>query len=351
MVRKVSAVLVLLLAATVALRAAAKPQPHAYLLRGAFWATRDPSIVKQGGTWYVFATGKAPTGGQLAMRCSNNLVDWRLCGQVFNKIPAWIKRASPRTQELWAPDISYYKGVYRLYYAYSIFGKNTSGIALATNKTLDRNSPDYHWEDEGLVISSGSQDDFNAIDPNFVVDAKGGTWLALGSFWSGIKLARLDPDTGKLLAGDRNLYPLASRRKPENTASAAPPDPTADRQAIEAPFIVRHGDYYYLFVSWDLCCRGNKSTYRIMVGRAPEITGPYRDRKGVQMTEGGGTQLLAGNQRWAGPGGESVLMGEGEQPDILVFHADDATTGKPALQISTITWEDGWPHAALGASK
>lgn len=323
---------------------------HALALRGAFWAVHDPSIIKEGNTWYVFSTGKAPAGGQLAMRCSNDLLLWRRCGEVFGTIPAWIKRASPSTQELWAPDISYYNGVYRLYYAYSVFGKNTSGIALATNKTLDANSPDYHWNDQGLVIRSTGNDDFNAIDPNFVVDAQGRTWLAFGSFWSGIKLVQLDPATGKPAADNHKIFSLAARRKPEDAAPARPGLPP-DWQAVEAPFIVRHDRYYYLFVSWDLCCRGTKSTYRIMVGRARRITGPYRDRAGILMSRGGGTQILAGNPSWAGPGGESLLMGAKNSPDIMVFHAYDAKTGKPALQISTISWQDGWPHVALGTGK
>jgi arabinan endo-1,5-alpha-L-arabinosidase len=109
---------------------------------------------------------------------------------------------------------------------------------------------------------------------------------------------------------------------------------------------VNHGGYYYLFVSWDLCCRGTKSTYRTMVGRAEEITGPYLDHAGKPMLDGGGTELLRGNDAWVGSGGESVLVDN--TPELLVFHAYDAKTGVPALQISTLTWTDGWPHAALG---
>jgi arabinan endo-1,5-alpha-L-arabinosidase len=66
------------------------------------------------------------------------------------------------------------------------------------------------------------------------------------------------------------------------------------------------------------------------------------------MLKGGGTQLLSPNSRWLGPGGESVLLRPEE--DIIVFHAYDAITGKPALQISTLTWDGGWPHAALGTT-
>lgn len=328
--------------------------PHAYTLSGDFWETHDPSIIKQGDTWYVFATGKAPGGGQLAIRCSNDLEHWRLSGHVFDRIPDWIHVQSPGTVDLWAPDISFFKGVYRLYYAYSLFGRNTSGIALAANQTLDSKSPEYKWIDHGLVLRSTANDNFNAIDPNFIIDVRGRSWLAFGSFWGGIKLRRLDDD-GKPSSADTKVYSLATREKPANPPPPKPGLPP-DWQAVEAPFIVRHDGFYYLFVSWDLCCRGTKSNYRTMVGRAAEITGPYLDESGKAMIDGGGTQILAANQTWLGPGGESVLLGRpNDHPgndlpgnDLLVFHAYDAKTGKPALQISTIDWSTGWPRVALG---
>ncbi len=332
-------------ALTCALAQPILPQaPRALPLTGDYPYAHDPSIARDGNTYYVFTTSTSREDGQFPIRCSTDLLAWKRCGHVFDQIPAWIQEASPKTKVLWAPDISYFKGTYHLYYAYSSFGVNTSGIALATNETLDPDSPKYHWKDEGLVLKSVAADDFNAIDPNIVLDSKGRPWLSFGSFWSGIKMRRLDAKTGKLSSKDNQTYALAARAKPENAAPAKPGLP-ADWQAIEAPFIVRHRGFYYLFVSFDLCCRGTRSNYRIMVGRAQSVTGPYLDADGKPMSEGGGTQLLAGNSRWLGPGGESVL----QQPDgdYLVFHAYDAITGKPALQISTMTWEGGWPHTAL----
>lgn len=278
------------------------------------------------------------------MRCSKDLHDWKFCGKVFPDIPAWIRALSPKTKELWAPDVSYFDGLYHLYYAFSVFGKNTSGIALATNKTLNPASPDYEWVDRGLVLKSAEQDDFNAIDPNLVLDAKGNAWLSFGSFWSGIKMRRIDRATGKLSMVDMKTYSLATRSKPED-AAPAPPGLPPNWEAVEAPFVIRHGDFYYLFVSWDLCCRGAKSTYRTMVGRSAKVTGPYLDKQGKSMEDGGGSALLSGNTTWAGPGGESLLhLADG---DIIVFHAYDARTGRPALQISTLGWRNGWPSAAL----
>lgn len=309
----------------------------------------DPSIIKEGENWYLFSTttGRKPDG-ELPVRCSQDLHQWKRCGNVFEHIPDWIEQESPGTKNLWAPDISFFGGEYHLYYAYSLFGKNTSGIALVTNKTLDPGNPKFHWEDRGLVLRSRTEDDFNAIDPNIVEDGKGGAWLSFGSFWDGIKMRRLDPATGKLSESDSKLYSLARRKRPAD----APPNPPGlpeDWQAVEAPFIVHHDKYFYLFVSFDLCCRGTRSNYKTMVGRAREVTGPYLDANGTPMLEGGGTPVLLGNTRWLGPGGESIRMRKdhGGDHDIIVFHAYDSKTGAPYLQISTIMWSHGWPHAAL----
>jgi arabinan endo-1,5-alpha-L-arabinosidase len=124
----------------------------------------------------------------------------------------------------------------------------------------------------------------------------------------------------------------------------APPGLPADWEAVEAPFIVRHDHYYYLFTSWDLCCRGLKSTYKTMVGRSKSVTGPYFDESGRPLSEGGGTELLVANSRWLGPGGGSIVL---DPENLIVFHAYDAKTGKPSMQLSTIVWTGGWPHVAI----
>jgi arabinan endo-1,5-alpha-L-arabinosidase len=339
--------------------------PEALQLSGDFYGTHDPSIAEDHGRYYVFATGalhspspsaasatgsaqppRRPTAQlpQLPIRCSQDLHAWKACGAVFPEIPAWIQQMSPKTPELWAPDISYFDGLYHLYYVFSIFGKNTSGIALATNETLDSTSPRYKWVDRGLVLQSTEKDDFNAIDPNLILDSNGEAWLDFGSFWSGIKMRHLDRKTGLLSEKDQKLYSLASRRA-GSTTQQRNPDLPPDTEAIEAPFIFHHGDYYYLFTSWDLCCRGVKSTYRTMVGRSKNVTGPYVDRDGRPLMEGGGSPLLAGNSKWLGPGGESLL--HEAHKDIIVFHAYSAVDGHPALHIATLGWSDGWPEAAL----
>jgi len=287
----------------------------------------DPSIIKEGETYYVFSTRAG-----LAIRCSKDLVHWRLCGDVFAHLPEWAVKDVPGLRGLWAPDVSYFNGAYHLYYSVSTFGSNRSSIGLATNETLDPASDKYRWVDQGKVISSNVTDDWNAIDPDVVLDEQDQPWLSFGSFWGGIKLRKLDPSTGKLSSQDQTLYSLARRPAPG---------------AIEAPNIIRRNGYYYLFVSFDFCCRGKDSTYNIRVGRARQLTGPYVDRSGKPMTDGGGTLVVAGAGRWAGPGHCSVL--QEKDRDWLVYHAYDTEwRGVSTLRIAALHWDpEGWPTIGL----
>ena len=215
-----------------------------------------------------------------------------------------------------------------------------SAIALATNETLDRNSPKYKWIDEGLVVRSQAvRDDFNAIDPNVAVADDDHVWLTWGSFWDGIMMAALDPATGK--RAEEHAKPRQLAARPRSKPHQTPPV----EGAIEAPFLIRRNGDWYLFVSFDFCCRGAKSDYKVMVGRSNSVTGPYVDKNGKPMTEGGGTLVVeAATDEWHGAGHSAYLEDNGV--DYLIFHAYSATTGRPRLQISTIEWEDGWPVVA-----
>jgi GH43 family beta-xylosidase len=287
----------------------------------------DPVIIKQGDSWYIFTTGVG-----IRIKRSENGTHWENVGKVFRSQPDWHRQMIPRNDgNLWAPDIFYHQEKYYLYYSVSSFGSNTSVIGLATNATLDPQDPSYEWVDEGAVIESTRTDDYNAIDPNVIQDRDGNLWLSFGSFWSGIKLVSLDPETMKP-AADPMLHPIASR---------------PSRTAIEAPFIIERSGYYYLFVSFDYCCRGVSSTYRIMVGRSQAITGPYLDKDGNDLMEGGGTLIDKGDDRWKGPGHNAVYQ-QGVSA-ILVNHAyDKLNNGKATLQIRPLYWDvDGWPTLAL----
>ena len=300
----------------------------------------DPAIIREDDTYYVFSTGGRRRGGMLPIRSSQDLHHWSRCGSVFDGLPTWASEEIRGARGIWAPDISFFNGKYHLYYSVSRFGTNNSAIGLVTNKALDPNHPDYQWIDQGTVVrSQPGRDNWNAIDGNIAIEDKDKVWLSWGSFWSGIKMKRIDVKTGKLSEEDTTLYSVASRPRGSSVETPSSPD------AIEAPFIVKHNGYWYLFVSFDLCCRGVNSTYKIMVGRAKQITGPYVDRNGKSMMEGGGSLVLeATTDNWRGPGHCTVL--QDISGDFLVFHAYHGRTGRSELKISPMTWKDGWPQAA-----
>jgi arabinan endo-1,5-alpha-L-arabinosidase len=291
-------------------------------------------MMRQGSTYYLFSTDAGGAiSGNLPIRCSADRVNWQLCGAVFNQIPAWVQAAVPGIGGLWAPDISYFNGLYHLYYAGSIFATNTSVIGLATNTTLNASDSAYQWVDQGQALSSSSADDFNAIDPNILVDSDGSIWLTYGSYWTGIKQRQIDPLSGKLLATNSTVYSLATRQGVQY-------DP------IEGSSLVHKGDYYYLFVSFDGCCNPDpyKDTYRIMVGRGASPHGPFADMNGAGMMQGGGTQLLAGNgTTWNAPGGETIYL-DSQHGDLITFHALHLPDGAAYVFINSLNWPSGWPQ-------
>jgi arabinan endo-1,5-alpha-L-arabinosidase len=286
--------------------------------------THDPStIIQCREEYWVFCTGRGVPSYH-----SRDLVKWEAGPAVFTNAPGWVAEAVPanRWMYYWAPDVIHLGDRYLLYYAVSSFGKNRSAIGLATNPTLDPADPQFHWTDQGIVFQSAETNNFNAIDPAITQDGDGHLWLAFGSFWSGIKLIRLDPATGKPPATNSLVFSLASN------------------DSIEAAYLYRHDHLYYLFVNWGRCCRGTNSTYEIRVGRSPKITGPYLDRTGADLMTGGGSPFLATDGPFIGPGHAGIVSAGGA--DWLSCHFYDGTRhGLPTLGLLPLHWDtNGWPE-------
>lgn len=294
----------------------------------------DPVMTKQGETYYLFSTDPG-----IKIYSSNDMVHWQFSARVFASDPVWAKSVAPTFNgHIWAPDIQLHEGRFYLYYSVSAFGKNTSAIGLTINTTLDPTSPDYKWEDQGIVIRSvPNRDLWNAIDSHVVVDDAGTPWMSFGSFWGGLKLVKLAPD-GKSIAEPQEWYSIAKRER-----SVLRDDRQPGPAEIEAPFIFRKGDYYYLFVSWDKCCRGKDSTYKMMLGRSKDVRGPYLDKEGKDLAAGGGSLFLGGTPAWPGVGHNGAYTFDGK--DYVVFHAYEAAdNGLQKLKIAEMSWDqDGWP--------
>jgi len=294
----------------------------------------DPVIIREGEKYHLYCTFQG-----IASFESSDLSQWKYTGPVFKKIPQWTYEAVPDFKgHIWAPDIVYHNGLYYIYYSISSFEKNTSCIGVATNITLDTADADYHWEDHGIVVQSvPGRDLWNAIDPNIAFDKNGNVWMSFGSFWQGLKLVKLD-STLLRIENPEQWYTIAKRNRSYDIPDHKPGD-----GAIEAPFIFKKHGYYYLFVSFDFCCRGVESNYKIMVGRSEEITGPYLDKEGKDMFVGGGSLVLTGDEKFSGVGHNSAYTFDGT--DYLICHAYDVEDdGRPVLLIMKMEWdEDLWP--------
>ena len=298
----------------------------------------DPVMAKEGDTFYVYYTG----GGCWS---SKDLISWKRERPIFDtsNTPEWLKAAGFSRPGYWAPDISFFNGQWYLYYAVSAFGKNTSVIGVATNETLNPSSPNYKWVDKGKVVQTYAvKTNWNAIDPNMVIDKKtGNPWLVYGSFWHGIQLVKLQKDGFRLANLDDSLleHTVASRKNYADSNTT-----TAGENAIEAPFIFYKDKYYYLFVSFDYCCKGPKSNYKIAVGRSKKITGPYTDKNGVAMSAGGGSILLEGDGKQFYGLGHNATYTFGNT-DYLVYHGYSVGQNAASkLVIEKLNWDKaGWP--------
>jgi arabinan endo-1,5-alpha-L-arabinosidase len=298
----------------------------------------DPTIMPDPRGYTMFSTDTMidgqPTQG-IQRRYSPDLIHWHYQDQALSGVPADAKDWN-QAQGLWAPEVVSGRNEYRLYYAASTFGSQRSAIGLATAADLD--AP---FIPQGLVLTTeGGQDQRNALDPNVIQDGKR-QWLCYGSFFAGIYLAELDPATGMLKKPDDPGVRIAARPRALNNGS------------IEGPFIYHSpltGEYY-LFVSYDSLAY----SYNIRVGRAKQITGPYRDFQGHNLiaddpltADQVGTKIL-GSRHFAGESAQLLAPGHCSVLDVgpkqyLVYH-NRAVAGGPSFGlVSQLHWTvDGWP--------
>jgi arabinan endo-1,5-alpha-L-arabinosidase len=296
-------------------------QPARAELPSSLIFAHDPVLYRDGDVYHVFASHEG-----FAHWTSTDLVNWTRVASAMPKPFEWgIRKYGARLGQ-WAPDVAKFNGLYHFYYSFSTWGSRQSSIGVMVSKSLDPSSPDYGWDDRGPVVESEHNSDFNAIDPAVLVDPNGQPWMAYGSYNSGIYLLKIDAATGKSV-GER--VHLAAR--PFNTQ-------------IEAAQLFHHDGWYYLLVSFDGCCAGTQSTYKLVVGRSKSVTGPYVDRSGKPMTEGGASLLLSTHDWCVGPGQSSMIVGKDGATYLAHHYYDTRANGRAALAVRGVAWDDqAWP--------
>jgi arabinan endo-1,5-alpha-L-arabinosidase len=267
----------------------------------------DPStLVQCDGKYYTFGTGGS---------CLVSDDGW-----------TWRRGTTPGRRGM-APDAIKIGDRYYLYVARNVGAQPRADINMIWSKSLDPGSPDYKWEEGGVVASSDGTEDCNAIDPGVLLNSNDGRlWLVYGSYFGYIRLVELDPRTGQ--RHDPNDKPIDLAIN------------------CEAAIMIHHDGWYYLLATHGSCCRGADSGYNIRVGRAKKVTGPFLDHEGTDMIQGGGKLFLGSSGRYIGPGHFGLIdLGEGVQKFSLHYEADLDRGGSSVLDIRPLLWKDGWPLA------
>jgi beta-xylosidase len=310
----------------------------------------DPSVIRgKDGFWYSYGTSDPLREGEktphrIPIARSTDLVSWTFVGDAFTSatMPRWADTG--RDASIWAPDIRYVDGQYRMYYVVTQTtvtpGPNDNAVGMATAPT-----PVGPWTDSGAPVvpprpgASGNADDFLwTFDPSVVTDSDGSQWIFYGSYYGGIWVNRLRAD-GRTTTGPATQVAIDNK--------------------FEGAYAVHRDGWWYLFASTANCCAGPTTGYSVQVGRSRSVAGPYVDAQGVSLTasRAGGTPTLVQNgNAWIGAGHNAVVTDLAGQ-DWILYHAInradpylDGTGGineRPML-LDRLDWVDGWPAVRAG---
>jgi xylan 1,4-beta-xylosidase len=277
----------------------------------------DPSIIRLGSEYWAAATSSewAP---HFPILHSRDLVNWEVTGYVFANAPAWAKA------NFWAPEIAEDHGKFFVYYVARDRASNHLAVAVATAE-----QPGGPYTDHGILVTQ----DAGSIDPVPFTDAQGLRWLIWKEDGNSRKLPtilwlqRLSDDGLKLVGERREIL--------RN-------DVAWEGAVVEGPFVVRRGEYYYLFYSGNACC-GRSCNYALGVARAKDMAGPWEKYSA--------NPILAGNEAWRCPGHGSIVS-DPEGRSWLLYHAyaqkGFVATGRELLLDEVRYWADGWPTINAG---
>jgi len=310
----------------------------------------DPAVIRgKDGWWYAYGTTDPlregeTTAHRIPIARSRDMVSWRYVGDAFTNanLPRWTAAGGA----LWAPDIRYVNGQYRMYYVVTqttvgaAANVNDNAIGMATAPT-----PVGPWTDSGAPVvgprpgASGNPDDFLwTFDPHVVSNTDGSQWIFYGSYYGGIHVQRLAAN-GRTRVGTSTQVAIDNK--------------------FEGAYVIRRGGYWYMFASTANCCAGPTTGYSVHVGRSRSITGPYVDREGVRLNQsraGGTPTLMQNGNRWIGAGHNAVTTDLAGQ-DWIVYHAIDRAdpylTGTEGINerpmlIDRLDWINGWPYVRAG---
>ena len=296
----------------------------------------DPSVVRgDDGLFYIFSTIRRAF-------VSNDMCNWTVLTENLIPRPTWGDSEEFGRPDVWAPDVIKIKDKWIYYYSLAAWGKPAAGIGYAVSDNVS--GP---YTDMGLLMNTEGVGINGLIDPQPIID-NGRVYMLVGSF-HGNYLVELTDDGMSLLGG-------AEKQNKEKVLIAGIPleESIFNNSYYEGGYIIEKDGYYYFFGSAGGCCDGKNSSYRVYVGKAKTITGPYYSHDGRKLATNNGGNTIGKLALWsppsadkntAGPGHNSVLIDDAGDY-WMIYHAytilDNYKTRH--LFMDKITWgDDGFP--------
>ena len=284
-----------------------------------FSSAADPTVIRTEDGFYLYATQTDKYW--VPIYFSKDLVNWEFKRTAFRNA---TKPQIPGGGAFWAPEIRHINGKYVLYFSWAKWGDgDASYTAVATS---DSPLGDFVNSKELLT-----KEDFgsNCID-QFYYEEDNKKYMFVGSF-NGIYVTELTDDG------------LSVKRNENGT-------PTLKKQvcgkAFEGTNIYKKNGYYYLFASINNCCDGERSRYKVVVGRSQDLLGPYLDK---DMINNAWELVLEGDgQKFFGPGHNSIIVQDDAGTDWMIYHSyvkENGEVGGRLGMLDRVLWtEDGWPY-------
>ncbi|HBH10856.1 MAG TPA: hypothetical protein DDX15_05040 [Gammaproteobacteria bacterium] len=318
------------------------------------WHIHDPSrvIITTTGQ-FISVTGKAQEDGykcglETWYRASPK-DNWKPHECLFVDKPDWISKFVPTNDgAFWAPEfIDHERILYSVASNFDDGGPSCTALAIAKKE-----QGKIIWEDSGMPLTcttgkptktKNGEIEVEAIDPAYIFSPNGKAYLITGGGL--IHGTEVNPENFQPLSG--NWFSIDD---PNWKTLARGPITDEDEEGIgdghewvEAPYVYYREGFYYLFVNWGACCRGAESDYNIRVGRSKKPLGPFLDKKGINMADGGGSLVLESEGTKRGPGHAGIWTNKNEQ-NILGFHYYDAKRdGISLYDERQIVWKNNWP--------
>jgi xylan 1,4-beta-xylosidase len=210
----------------------------------------DPSIIRVDDDYYI-ATSTFEWFPGVQIHHSKNLQHWALIARPLNRVSQLDMKGVPDSCGVWAPCLSYDKGIFYLVYSNV---KSFAGVWKDTpNYLVTANDVNGEWSNPVFLSSTG-------FDGSLFHDDDEKKWYVSlqidhrkGKFFGGIIIQEFDIQTKKLTGDVHHIF------------NGSPLGIT------EGPHLYKKDGYYYLITAEG----GTEYGHAATIARSKNITGPY----------------------------------------------------------------------------